>query len=53
MIAIKVELEYRFVARSLSGWGPKREPNASISAGSEVTDFLRQRRSCRCSSGLL
>jgi hypothetical protein len=53
MIAIGVELEYRSVARSLSGRGPKGEPNALITAESEVVDFLRRRRSCICSSGLL
>jgi hypothetical protein len=53
MIAIGVELEYRSVTRSLSRWGPKGDPNALIVAGSEVTDFLRQRHSCICSSGLL
>jgi hypothetical protein len=40
-IAIGVEPEYRFVTRSLSGWGPKREPNAPIAARSEMTDLLR------------
>jgi hypothetical protein len=53
MIAIGVEPEYRSVRRSLSRWCPKREPNAPIVAGSEVTDFLRQRRSCSCSYCLL
>jgi hypothetical protein len=53
MIAIGVESEYRSVGISLSGWGPKREINAPIVIGSEVADFLRQRRSCSCSSGLL
>jgi hypothetical protein len=41
MLAIEVELEYRSVARSLFGWGPKGDPNASITAESEVTNFLR------------
>jgi hypothetical protein len=41
MLAIGVEAEYRFVTRSLSGWGPKGEPNAPIATESEVTDFLR------------
>jgi hypothetical protein len=41
MLAIGVETEYRSITRSLSGWGPKGEPNASIAAESEVTDFLR------------
>jgi hypothetical protein len=40
MLAIRVESEYRFVTRSLSGWGPKGEPNAPIAAESDVTDFL-------------
>jgi hypothetical protein len=41
MLAIRVEPEYRSVTRSLSEWGPKGEPNASITTESEVTDFLR------------
>jgi hypothetical protein len=41
MIAIGVEPDYRYVPRSLSGWGSKGEPNASITTGSEVTNFLR------------
>jgi hypothetical protein len=41
MLAIRVETEYRSVTRSLSGWGPKGESNASIVAESDVTDFLR------------
>jgi hypothetical protein len=41
LIAIGVELEYRSVSRSLSGWGPKGEPNALIIVESEVVDFLR------------
>jgi hypothetical protein len=41
LIAIGVELEYRYVTRSLSGWGPKGESNAPITAESEVADFLR------------
>jgi hypothetical protein len=53
MIAIGVEQEYRSVARSFSRWGPKGEPNALIAAESEVADFIRRRRSCSCSSGLL
>jgi hypothetical protein len=32
MIAIGVEPEYRSVVRSLSGWGPKGEPNAPTGA---------------------
>jgi hypothetical protein len=41
LIAIGVELEYIFVSRSLSGWDPKGEPNAPITAESEMTDLLR------------
>jgi hypothetical protein len=41
-IVIKVELEYRSVGRLLSGWSPKGELNAPITAGSEVADFLRR-----------
>jgi hypothetical protein len=41
LIAIGVEPEYRYISRSLSGWGPKQEPNVSIAAESEMTDFLR------------
>jgi hypothetical protein len=41
LIAIEVEPEYRSVSRSLSGWGPKGEPNAPIAAESEMTDLLR------------
>jgi hypothetical protein len=40
-LAIEVELEYISVTRSLSGWGPKGEPNVPIITESEVTDFLR------------
>jgi hypothetical protein len=39
MLAIRVELEYRSIARSLSGWGSNGELNAPITAGNEVTDF--------------
>ncbi len=53
MLAIGVEPEYRSVARSLSGWGPKEEPNALIIAGSEVVDYLSCRCSYSCSPGLL
>jgi hypothetical protein len=53
MLAIGVEPEYIFVTRSLSGWGPKGELNAPITAKSEVVDFLRWRHSYSCSSGLL
>jgi hypothetical protein len=41
MLAIGVELEYRSVTRSLSGWGSKGEPNVPIATESEVVDFLR------------
>jgi hypothetical protein len=41
MIAIGVEPEYKSVARSLSGWGSKGEPNAPIAAKSEIPNFLR------------
>jgi hypothetical protein len=40
MLAIEVEPEYRSVTRSLSEWGLKGEPNAPITAESEVTYFL-------------
>jgi hypothetical protein len=53
MLAIGVEPDYRYVTKSLSGWGPKGELNASITVESEVVDFLRRRRSFSCSSGLL
>jgi hypothetical protein len=41
LIIVGVEPEYWSVIRSLSGWGPKEELNASITAESEITDFLR------------
>jgi hypothetical protein len=41
ILAIGVETEYRYVTRSLYGWGPKGEPNAPIAADSEIADFLR------------
>jgi hypothetical protein len=41
MLAIGVEAEYRSVTRSLSGWGPKGESNALITAESEVMSFFR------------
>jgi hypothetical protein len=41
LIAIGVEAEYRSFSISLSGWGPKGEPNASIATESEMTDLLR------------
>jgi hypothetical protein len=39
MLAIGIEPKYRSISRSLSGWSPKGESNASIAAGSEVADF--------------
>jgi hypothetical protein len=53
ILAIGVETEYRSVARSLFGWGPRGEPNAPIATESKVTYFLRWRRYCSCSSGLV
>jgi hypothetical protein len=41
MIAIRVEPEYRSVARSLSGWGPKGEFNVLIAIESEISNFFR------------
>jgi hypothetical protein len=41
LIAIRVDPEYRSISRSLSGWGPKGEPNAPIAAESEMTDLLK------------
>jgi hypothetical protein len=41
LIAIGVESKYRYVSRSLSGWGPKGEPNALITVESEIADLLR------------
>jgi hypothetical protein len=41
MIAIRVEPEYRSVARSLYGCGPNRDPNALITVESEVMDSLK------------
>jgi hypothetical protein len=40
LIAIGVEAEYRSISRSLSGLGPKGEPNAPITAESKMTDLL-------------
>jgi hypothetical protein len=40
ILAIRVEPEYRSISGSLSGWGPKGEPNAPIAFESEVADFL-------------
>jgi hypothetical protein len=45
LITIRVEPEYRSIARSLSGRGPKGELNAPITAESEMTDLLRQLKS--------
>jgi hypothetical protein len=41
LIAIGVETEYKYISRSLSGWGPKGEPNALIITESEMTNLLR------------
>jgi hypothetical protein len=41
LIAIGIEPEYRYVARSLSRRGSKEEPNALIIAKSEVMNFFR------------
>jgi hypothetical protein len=41
LIVIRVELEYRFVSRSLSGWGSKGESNVPIVTESEMADLLR------------
>jgi hypothetical protein len=38
MLAIGVKTEYRYVARSLSEWGPKGESNTLITTESEVVD---------------
>jgi hypothetical protein len=40
LIAIGVESGYRSISRSLSGWGPKGESNAPITAESEMTNLL-------------
>jgi hypothetical protein len=42
LIVIGVESEYRSVARSLSGWGPKGEPDAPIATESEIADLVRR-----------
>jgi hypothetical protein len=42
LIAIGVEPECRSVARSLSGRGPKEEPDAPIATESEIVDLLRR-----------
>jgi hypothetical protein len=41
LIAIGVVPEYRSISRSLSRWGPKGEPNALITAESEMMDLLK------------
>jgi hypothetical protein len=41
LIAIGVESEYRSVSRSLYGCGSKEEPNALITAESEMVNLLR------------
>jgi hypothetical protein len=41
LIAIQVETEYRYVSRSLFGWGSKGDVNTPIAAESEMTDLLR------------
>jgi hypothetical protein len=43
LIGIRVEPKYRSIARSLSAWGPKGEPDASIAIESEVTEVTRDR----------
>jgi hypothetical protein len=40
LIAIGVETEYRSISISLSGWGPKGEPNAPIAVESEMMNLL-------------
>jgi hypothetical protein len=41
LIAIGVEPEFRSIARSLSRWGPKGEPDAPIATESEIVDLVR------------
>jgi hypothetical protein len=41
LIAIRVEPEYRSVARSFSRWGPRGETDASLAAESETVKLLR------------
>jgi hypothetical protein len=41
LIAIGVEPEYRFIARSLYRWGPKGVSNVPIAAKSKITNFFR------------
>jgi hypothetical protein len=40
LIAIGVELEYRYISRSLPEWGPKVDPNALIAVESEMMHLL-------------
>jgi hypothetical protein len=40
LIAIGVETEYRSISISLSGWGPKGEPNAPIAVESKMMNLL-------------
>jgi hypothetical protein len=49
MLAIRVESEYRSIARSLSGWDINGEPNAPITAGSEIAAFLMWTKMSCCS----
>jgi hypothetical protein len=42
LIAIGVEPEYRSIARSLFGRGPKEELDAPITTESEIVDLLRR-----------
>jgi hypothetical protein len=42
LIAIGLETEYRSVARSLSRWSPKGEPDALVAAESKIMDLLRR-----------
>jgi hypothetical protein len=53
LIAIAIEVEYRFVARSLSGRGSKGEPDAPITAESEIMDLLRRLKQIRRLDSLL
>jgi hypothetical protein len=47
LISIRVEPECGSIARSLSGWGPKGEPDVPITAESEITDLLRRLKMIR------
>jgi hypothetical protein len=42
LIVIEVESEYRFVARCLSGRGPKGELDAPVAAECKITDLVRR-----------